>query len=443
MTSIIAPASGTAKSGVIVIRVSGDNSKKLIEILCKKPCPKPRYASLRQIFDNDGNIIDNALVLFFEGPNSFTGEDIAEFHIHGGPSVLTAFMSAALKTNLVELAKPGEFSKRAFRNGKMDLTQAEGLADLIDAETEAQRKQAMRQMRGDLKNQAHMWRDEIVDCLAEAEAYIDFPDEDLPSGLSHTNRNRILKLSNSLKLHLEKSKSAQKIRDGLTIIIIGAPNVGKSSFLNAICGREAAIVSSIAGTTRDIVEVSFVLRNNLVSIADTAGLREANDIIEQEGIKRALEKSQEADLIFGLASNKKEAEFIKTHLNDGDYLIWSKSDTRDDKLIGTIELKNTIAEVEISSKNPDDISLIEDIIIKKCIATSETLEIAPLTRIRHYNAIERTIAHLDNALLIDDENPEIACEELRMAARALGEFVGIVGIEDIYDRIFSSFCIGK
>ncbi|MBN8648501.1 MAG: tRNA uridine-5-carboxymethylaminomethyl(34) synthesis GTPase MnmE [Caulobacterales bacterium] len=443
MTSIIAPASGTAKSGVIVIRVSGNNSKKLIETLSAKACPKPRFASLRQIFDNDGNIIDNALVLFFEGPNSFTGEDVAEFHIHGGPSVLAAFMSAALKTNFVELAKPGEFSKRAFRNGKMDLTQAEGLADLIDAETEAQRKQAIRQMRGDLKNQAHIWRNEIVDCLAEAEAYIDFPDEDLPSGLSNTNRNRISKLSTSLKQHLDRSKSAQKIRDGLNIIIIGAPNVGKSSFLNAICGREAAIVSSIAGTTRDIVEVSFILKNNLISLADTAGLREANDIIEQEGIKRALEKAKDADLIFGLASNKEEAEFIKPHLNDGDYLIWSKSDARDSKLIGSIELKDTISEIEISSQNPDDIYTIEEIIIQKCVTTSENLEIAPLTRIRHYNAIERTISHLDNALMIDDDNPEIACEELRMSARALGEFVGIVGIEDIYDRIFSSFCIGK
>ncbi len=443
MTSIIAPASGTAKSGVIVIRVSGNNSKQLIESLSRKPCPKARYASLRQIYDKDDNVIDNALIIFFEGPNSFTGEDIAEFHIHGGPSVLAAFMSTALNTQLVEFAKPGEFSKRAFRNGKMDLTQAEGLADLIDAETEAQRKQAMRQMRGDLKNQAQLWRMEIIDCLAEAEAYIDFPDEDLPSGLSHTNRKRISELSNSLKIHLEKSKSAQKIRDGLSIIIIGAPNVGKSSLLNAICGRDAAIVSSIAGTTRDIVEVSFILKNNLVSIADTAGLREANDIIEQEGIKRALLKAQDADLIFGLASNIEEASFIKNHLNNGDYLIWSKSDERSNSLIGSIEIDNSINEIEISTKDKNDILIIENVIIEKCVTTSESLEVAPLTRIRHYDAIDRTVKHLDNALLIDDENPEIACEELRMAARNLGEFVGIVGIEDIYDRIFSSFCIGK
>jgi tRNA modification GTPase len=443
MSTIIAPASGTQRAGVIVVRVSGPKSKNLIEIICRKNAPKARLASFRTLFGLDGDIIDQALVLYFPAPNSFTGEDVVEFQIHGGPTVLAALIDNCLKSGLVEYAKPGEFSKRAFINGKLDLTQAEGLADLIDAETEGQRKQAMRQMQGDLGNLVIQWREEIMDCLAEAEAYIDFPDEDLPSGLSIGNKIKITELRHSLYEHFQDSKNAKRIRDGVNIVIIGSPNVGKSSLLNVLCGKDAAIVSSIAGTTRDIVEVSFVLNGQLISLYDTAGLREASDIIEQEGIKRAIKKSENADLILGLCNSLEDAEILLPHLRHGDYLIDSKSDNiREFEKTAALAQEMGLKYHTLSSKTGEGIEVLLNIIKEFC-ANENNFDTAPLSRIRQIDSVEKTIKHLDNCLAISDNIPEIACEELRLAVRSLGELIGVVSVDNIYDRIFSSFCIGK
>lgn len=441
-STIIAPASGTNRSGVIVIRVSGNNSRKLTKILTNNKVPKSRFASLRKIYDKNGDLIDNALVIFFEGPNSFTGEDVVEFHIHGGPSVLSATINSALETGLVEFAKAGEFTKRAFHNGKLDLTQSEGLADLIDAETEAQRKQAIRQMSGGLSELANKWRLEIIECMAEAEAYLDFPDEDLPSGLSNNVKNRIINLINSLNKQIENSKISQKIRDGLQFVIIGAPNVGKSSILNAIAGRDVAIVSSIAGTTRDIVEISIVINGYLVSISDTAGLRETNDIIEQEGVKRALLRSQDADINIGVINEALDFETIKPYLRENDILIWNKSDIFE-KRINSIKFDFKIDELELNVKNNENIELLINLISNKIFELNNNTEAGSLTRLRHFDAVKRAIIYLENSLQIEDDVPEIACENLRMAIRALAEIVGIIDLEEIYDKIFSSFCIGK
>lgn len=441
-STIIAPASGTNRAGVIVIRVSGNNSRKLIEIITKKAVPKARNAVLRKLFDSQDNLIDNALVIFFEGPNSFTGEDIVEFHIHGGPSVLSAFIKTALETKLVEFAKAGEFTKRAFHNGKLDLTQSEGLADLIDAETEAQRKQAIKQMSGSLKVLAQNWRSEVIDCMAEAEAYLDFPDEDLPSGLSDNVRARINNLIITLKNQIDSSRISQKIRDGIQFVIIGAPNVGKSSILNAIAGRDVAIVSSIAGTTRDIVEISIIVNGYLVSICDTAGLRETNDIIEKEGVKRALERSNNADAIIGVANDLNEYELLKHHLKDGDLFIWNKADILE-KRLNSVVFEKELIEIELSSSNKNQIEKLIEIIAKKTNELGNVFEAGSLTRLRHFEAVQKAINYLEAALLIDDENPELACENLRMAMRSLSEIVGIIDLDEIYDRIFSSFCIGK
>lgn len=437
--TIIAPASATLRSGVIVIRVSGPNSEGLLKFLTKQKMPQPRLASVRKIYNKNNEVIDESLVVLFKAPNSFTGEDVVEFHIHGGMAILTSFMSEALNSGLVVMANAGEFTRQAFENGRMDLSEAEGLIDLIDAETENQRKQAMRQMQGELGSLAKEWRNEIVGALSEAEAYIDFPDEDLPSGLSASSRQKIISLIDSLKNHLNSSQNAQRVRDGFKIAIIGAPNAGKSSLLNKIAKRDAAIVSSIAGTTRDIVEISMNLGGQLVFIADTAGIRETEDEIEGEGVKRAIIHAEDADLRIALATDETSLSELLPILKTGDLVVWSKSDVLGLRNAQHIDFE----QINISNKNNENIEELENLIISKVNAGIASIIDAPLTRQRHKIAVSDAIISLENALNAPDEAPELACEDLRMAARALGEITGIVAVDDILDRIFSSFCIGK
>lgn len=438
--TIIALASGAGRAGVAIIRISGPNSTQILELITERSVPKPRYASMRSLYDNAGQVIDKALVLYFNAPNSFTGEDIIELHIHGGRAILSSVLSICLNTKLCRFALAGEFSRQAFYNGKMDLTEAEGLADFIEAETEAQRKQALKQMEGELGKLARIWREDLIDCMAQAEAYIDFPDEDLPTGLDDSARRRILVLKDSLQNHLHNSSKAQKVRDGFKIVLIGAPNAGKSTLLNALAKREVAIVSSLAGTTRDIVEISFTLNGNLIWIADTAGLRETNDEIEKEGVRRALERSQTSDLRLGLASVLDEAKEVLKHLEPEDILIWTKSDQ-----ITHIEAPdcNVSKQIFISAKSGDGIDILENIISERAAISIELMESAPLTRERHKEAVSNAIFYLDRALVDETAPPELVCEDLRMAARELASITGEVGLEDVLDRVFSSFCIGK
>lgn len=442
--TIIAAATAQGRAGVIVVRVSGANSGKLIETLTLKAPPLPRMVVLRDIIDLNGELIDKALVLFFKSPNSFTGEDIAEFHLHGSKAILAAFIEAAIKTDLCTMAGPGDFTRQAFENGKMDLSAAEGLADLIDAETQGQRRQALRQMGGALGDLAMSWRAKIIDAMAHAEAYIDFPDEDLPDGLNSKSRNIIGELLASLQVHLLQSSHAQRVRDGISIAIIGAPNAGKSSLLNALARREAAIVSARSGTTRDIVEVSFVLDGNLFFLADTAGIRETGDEIEAEGVRRAIGRAKESDLRIGLAEKLADISAIAERLSEGDILVLSKIDLPNDFEIfekQTNSKKLTV--LQLSTKTNIGVAKLEKLLIDFAHNHAVSTELPPLTRLRHRIAIQNAIAALENVVVNLSLEPEIIVEELRLAARHLGSISGLVGVDDVLDNIFSSFCIGK
>jgi tRNA modification GTPase len=398
--------------------------------------PQPRLAALRALKDGNGDIIDKALVLWFPAPASFTGEDVAEFHVHGGRAVVSDMVEACLAIPDVVLAKPGEFTRRAFENGKMDLSAAEGLGDLIEAETKAQRRQALRQMEGALANDVLAWREDIIDALADAEGDIDFPDEDLPPGLSNRARTRICELRDKLVKNLTQSERAIRIRDGFRVAILGVPNAGKSSLLNALAQREAAIVSPIAGTTRDIVEVRLVLEGMVVWVADTAGLREASDEIEALGIDRALDHAESADLRIGVIASEAERASLTNLLGPNDIWVLAKSDTQDWSAPSSNELI-------LSSLTGHGIDALEAVISARAKEDLTTSEMAPLTRLRHKEAVKSSIEALERALNAEGQAPELIAEDLRLAARHLGQIIGRVDMEDVLDRLFSQFCIGK
>ncbi|MBK8543005.1 MAG: tRNA uridine-5-carboxymethylaminomethyl(34) synthesis GTPase MnmE [Caulobacteraceae bacterium] len=295
--TIAALATGAGRAGVAVIRLSGPAAGSTLSALTARDLPKPRMATREAFCDpRTGVSLDDGLALWFPGPHSFTGEDVVELHIHGGPAVIAAVIDAALSQPGVRPAEPGEYTRRAFENGKLDLAEAEGLADLVDAETEGQRRQALRQRRGALSAVYEGWRARLIEAAALIEAEIDFPDEDLPGALAQRASPILQALANDMGQHLNDAHRGERIRDGFRIAIVGPPNAGKSSLLNALAQREAAIVSDIPGTTRDVVEVRLVLAGFPVWIADTAGLREAADAIEAEGVRRALARAEEADL---------------------------------------------------------------------------------------------------------------------------------------------------
>jgi tRNA modification GTPase len=396
--------------------------------------PSPRLASLLVIRDGDRERIDRGLVLWFPGPHSFTGEDVAELQVHGGVAVVAAVLAAACTVPGVRPAEAGEFTRRAFLNGTIGLSAAEGLADLIEAETEAQRRQALRQMEGGLDRAATDWRDAIIAALAEAEADIDFPDEDLPPGLSASARQRIEALKAQLERHLVDSAQATRVRDGFKVVILGAPNAGKSSLLNALARREAAIVSDIPGTTRDVVEVRVVLGGQIVWIADTAGLRAAADAIEAEGVRRALERAQGADLRLGLWCTAEERAALEAVSPPPDLLVRGKADLLADE--------EAWAGLSVSSRTGDGLAALEAELTRRA-AVGEVGAAAPLTRARHRAAVVEAVAALERALTAPAAAPELAAEDLRLAARAVGRIAGRVDVEDILDQVFSSFCIGK
>lgn len=431
--TIIAPASGSGRAGVSVIRVSGPAASAVLKALTGS-VPPPRLASLRAICDPAGDRIDRGLVLWFPGPHSFTGEDVAELQVHGGSAVVAAVLAAACAVPGVRPAEAGEFTRRAFLNGTIGLSAAEGLADLIEAETEAQRRQALRQMEGGLDRAALGWRDAIVMALAEAEADIDFPDEDLPPGLSGSAQQRIGALKAELEQHLRDSATASRVRDGFTVVILGAPNAGKSSLLNAIARREAAIVSDIPGTTRDVVEVRVVLGGQIVWIADTAGLRAAADAIEAEGVRRALARAESADLRLGLWCTDEELAALQSLTPPPDLLVRGKADV--------MGQDTSWAGLCVSSVTGQGLAVLEAEIAARS-AVSEPGAVAPLTRARHRAAVGEAVAALARALEAPPSAPELAAEDLRLAARAVGRIAGRVDVEDVLDQVFSSFCIGK
>ncbi|MEH6497071.1 MAG: tRNA uridine-5-carboxymethylaminomethyl(34) synthesis GTPase MnmE [Pseudomonas marincola] len=441
MNTIFALASGRGRAGVAVVRLSGPAALDILTALTKKALPKLRYAAVREIYALDKSfLIDEALVLTFKGPNSFTGEDVVELHLHGGPAIVEALFNQLVKIPDVRSAEPGEFTRRAFEHGKLDLTEAEGIGDLVNAETHAQHQQALRQMRGALGTLYNGWREALIHSLAHLEADIDFPDEDMPGGVAEAIRPRIEGLRREIEAHLADGSRGEKIREGLDVVILGSPNVGKSSLLNKLAKKEAAIVTDQAGTTRDIVEVHLDLAGYPVTIADTAGLREADDIVEQEGIRRARERALSADIrIFMTEAGQislDDTEFSDL-VDESSYHLVNKLDLSKNALQADPKDRQFFLSVKTEEGLDAFLQRLEQDVVDRLDVSG-----APsLTRVRHRQALEdctEALSRFDNA-----PDPELAAEDVRLAARALGRITGRVDVEDVLDVVFGDFCIGK
>ena len=443
MNTIFAPATAPGKAGVTIIRISGDRALDIAPYFTIKAAIMPRMAILTKLRHPDTHaLLDEALLLYFPAPHSFTGEDVVELHIHGSRAVLATLMGLLAAIPEFRVAEAGEFSRRAFENGKMDLTEAEGLADLIDAETQAQQQQALRQMQGALHTLYNGWRDNLIALLANMEAYIDFPDEDLPEALRATITQQVASLSNSMHAHLEDNRRGEKLRDGLYVAIIGAPNVGKSSLINYLAQRDIAIVSHIAGTTRDVLEVHLDIGGYPVIIADTAGLRETTEQIEEEGIRRARQRAEHADItiaLFDAASIEKPDASTLELILDNSLVIINKIDAPHPAIPTLIR---NHAPLNISLKTEEGVANFLTELEKQASAFFYTETADPvITRTRHRNLLQECLEHLER--FSTDNDIELAAEDLRMAAQSLGKIIGRIDVEDILDAIFSSFCIGK
>ena len=438
--TIFALATPAGRSGVALVRISGPQARAALAALTQRALPKPRRAALRRLFDADGISIDDALVLWFPAPHSFTGEDVAELHLHGGPAVIAAALAALGRQEGLRLAEPGEFTRRAFDHDKLDLAQVEGIADLIAAETEMQRRQALRQARGHLRRWLDEERADLLRLLARLEAFIDFPDEDLPEQLYSSIDSELRTLAEVLARALQ-DRSGERLRDGLEIAILGAPNVGKSSIINMLSKRDAAIVSSIAGTTRDVIEVRMDIAGFPVTLADTAGLRAAADEIEAEGVRRASARAEHADLKLLVFDGGDwpaiDAETAKL-IDDAVLCVVNKADLLAEPEPIAIEGR---ALLKVSCRT----GLGFDGLIGKIEDRAQNLmgtgSGALVTRTRHRQAMEEAKAALDRALKV--RQPELKAEDLRLAVRAIGKIAGRVDIEDVLDLIFKEFCIGK
>ncbi len=440
--TIIAVATAPGRAGVAVLRASGPQAGALAETLTRRPRPPAREAKLAGFYNPaDGALLDKGLLLWFPAPGSFTGEDVAEFQVHGSRAVLAALLTAACRVPGVRLAEPGEFTRRAFDNGKLDLTEVEGLADLIDAETEAQRRQAVRQLDGALGALVTGWQARLMRALAHCEATIDFvEEEDVPADLLAATRPDLAALLGEMQTHLADGRG-ERLRQGLTIVILGPPNAGKSSLLNALAGREAAIVSDRAGTTRDVIELHLDLGGYPVTLVDTAGLRETNDPIEAEGIRRARARADQADLALVLldrADWPRVPDELTPWLTRAETIrLLTKSDAG----------QGAITEAEAAGWQPlsvrDGLGF-EGLMVRLTERAEALLSTGAdplLTRNRHRAALSETCEALQRAL--SGHVPELITEDVRLALRGLGRIVGRVDVEDILGLIFAEFCIGK
>jgi tRNA modification GTPase len=441
--TIFAPASAVGKAGVTVFRVSGKDARLAITQLCvPHDLPEVRMATLREI-QNPKNldIVDRALILYFVAPHSFTGEDVVEFHTHGGRAVSQAVLDCLQLLPNFRLAEPGEFTRRAFENGKMDLTEAEAIADLVHADTEAQRKQALRQMSGALGTLYESWRSRLSKSLAYMEAAIDFSEEELPADMIEKQNSDLRVLCEEIKIYLNDHHRGERLREGFSIAILGAPNAGKSSLLNTLARRDAAIVSPRAGTTRDIIEVHLDIDGYPVILADTAGLHESTDSIENEGIRRARLRAEQSDLKILVidASEPKLDPTLKNLLDAETIIVRNKIDLSDAKPISS-EL-SSYSILSISALKGEGIEFLLQKLKKEIEARFIDHGTPPLTRTRHRKALEECTQHLDrglNAFIAD-----LRAEDVRLAMRSLGRITGRVDVEDLLDVIFRDFCIGK
>jgi tRNA modification GTPase len=434
MPTIFSPITSPIRAGISVIRISGSEVFQCLKTLGFSGTPTHQKISFQKIRDpKTSEIIDEVLVSFFKSPKSFTGEDIAEISVHASPFIVKKILEILSEVKNCRFAEAGEFSKRAFLNGKLDLVQAEAIPDLIAAETAAQHRQALQQLDGKLGEIYENWRFRLIEISAMIEAAIDFPDEDLPKNIIDQVESDVKNLREEIRTHLDDKKIGQKIKDGLSLAIIGAPNVGKSSLINFLAQSEVAIVSETAGTTRDVVEVHLSIAGVPVKISDTAGLRETSDEVEKEGIRRALQKAASADIkIFLLdAANPILREDL---IDRNTLLVANKID-----LETITDYKFPVTKISLTKK----IGL--DLLIKNL--EKKILEIAPtraapvITQERYRIALKNSVEHLENFSM--QKNIELSSEDLRMTAREIGKITGKVGVENILDVIFSRFCIGK
>jgi tRNA modification GTPase len=449
--TFFALSSGRPPAAVAVVRICGPQAGRVLEMMIGR-LPPPRRAALARVRDPaDGEIIDEALALWFPGPNSETGEDMAELQVHGGSAVIAAVLDAVGRVAGCRMAEPGEFTRRAFLNGRLDLTEVEGLADLIAAETPAQRRHAFRQLKGLIGNHAEAWRRQIVEALALVEARIDFSDEaDVPEDLIGPALNAAQQLRETIAAVLADGGRGERLRDGLVVAIAGPPNAGKSTLLNRLARREAAIVSPYPGTTRDVIEVHLDLAGYPVTLLDTAGIRASDDPVEQEGVRRAVARAAAADLVLWVIDSQATEPVMLPMPENVDktetWLIKNKIDEFGDKLWIRSEYPSApfARELSISATTGAGMEGLVDALAGFAKAYFAATESALVTRARHRQALEQTVAALSHAVARSTCGAEeLIAEDLRSAATALGRLTGRIDIEDILDVIFRDFCIGK
>lgn len=428
--TIFAVSSGAGPAGVAVVRVSGPNAAAAFDLTSSGQVSPERSAVIRTLFDKTtGNRIDEALVLWFTGPRSYTGENVVELHIHGGRAVTSALLRGLGRLPGFRPAEPGEFTRRAVENGRLDLTRAEAIGDLIAADTEAQRLLALRQYDGALADQYSRWRERLIRSAAWIEANIDFPDEELPDGVWAASRQELRALFAEMQAHLNDRRRGEIIRDGFHVAVIGPPNVGKSSLVNALARRDVAIVSDLPGTTRDIIEVKLDLGGYAVVLADTAGIRESAEPVEQEGIRRAKARAEAADFRL-LVLDASDPAMVRPA--EADLVVWNKADLCRQEEAGNLY---------ISAKSGGGMDDLIDRIAAAAANRANGAEPPLLTRARHRYAVEEASQRI--AVALEEHEPELAAEQLRISLRALGRITGAVDLDELLDVVFRDFCIGK
>ncbi|PRX37172.1 tRNA modification GTPase [Meinhardsimonia xiamenensis] len=426
MDTIFAPATPPGKSGVAVVRVSGPRAHEVVRALAGD-VPEPRRASLRRLRDRSGAVIDEALVLVFAPGGSFTGEPSAEFQLHGSPAVVARMRRVLLEEQGLRLAEPGEFTRRALENERLDIAQVEGLADLIEAETELQRRLALRVFSGEMRQRVESWRERLIRAMALVEAVIDFADEEVPEDVSEEVTALLEDVRAELTREIEGVRAAERLREGFEVAILGRPNAGKSTLLNRLAGREAALTSEIAGTTRDVIEVRIDLDGLPVTFLDTAGLRETDDVVEAMGVRRALERARAADLRIFLQVEDE----VFPELRPGDIVVAAKADLRDSR-------------EGVSGLTGEGVDRLLDE-VKEKLGRIASLPVTA-TRERHRQAMQAAVAGIDRAVeevRQGEARLEIAGEELRAVVASLSGLVGYIDVEHVLDEIFSRFCLGK
>jgi tRNA modification GTPase len=436
--TIFALSSGRPPSAIAIVRVSGPQASAALRVHAGK-IPKPRIATRALLRDADGQAIDDAVVLYFPGPASATGEDVAEFHVHGGRAVLASLLASLSVMENLRAAEPGEFTRRAFEHGKLDLTEAEGLDDLIHADTDRQRRQALRQLKGLLGDKARNWRAQIIEAQALIEAGIDFSDEgDVPSELIAPALSRIKTLLGEIQDALAAQGHSERLREGLVVAIAGPPNVGKSTLMNQLARREVAIVSPHAGTTRDVIEVQLDLDGFPVTVIDTAGIRETDDPVEQEGVRRARARAAEADLVLWLC----ETDGAVAPEESG-APVWLVRNKIDLAKAPTVVCGDSGRLFAISASRGDGLAELMLALVGFAQEYFGSTEGGLIARVRQRQLLQQVAASLERSVVAIGEGEELAAEDLRSAAYALGRLLGQVDVEDILDVIFREFCIGK